>query len=130
MKYRGTEYFEVLPDGWIEVTHSSGIPVYLHKTTRVCTLSRPYFLGPGSVRNHEIPLAAVPCLHQRKIKENEVIRQKALADNVQVEKIENYHFFFHSFIVIKIIISRLVSSFALKFCLHALFFANISPVNL
>lgn len=27
--YRGTDHFDVLPDGWVEVTHSSGLPVYL-----------------------------------------------------------------------------------------------------
>lgn len=84
LKHRGMEYFEVLPDGWIEVTHGSGIPVYLHKSTRVCTLARPYFLGPGSVRNHDVPISAVPCYHQRKIKELEAEREKqkeATVDN-------------------------------------------------
>ena len=43
-------HFDVLPEGWIQVTHNSGMPLYLHKVSRVCTLSKPYFLGPGSVR--------------------------------------------------------------------------------
>ena len=47
---KGRNPFEVLPEGWVAVTHNSGMPVYLHKQTRVCTLSKPYFLGPGSVR--------------------------------------------------------------------------------
>lgn len=47
---KGQNHFDVLPEGWIQVTHNSGMPLYLHKTTRVCTLSKPYFLGPGSVR--------------------------------------------------------------------------------
>ncbi|VDP45206.1 unnamed protein product [Soboliphyme baturini] len=79
LRNRGTEYFEVLPDGWIDVTHNSGIPVYLHKETRVCTLSRPYFIGPGSVRNHDVPLASIPCLHQKRMKELD--QQKLRATN-------------------------------------------------
>lgn len=47
---KGHNHFEVLPEGWVQVTHNSGLPIYLHKTSRVCTISRPYFLGPGSVR--------------------------------------------------------------------------------
>lgn len=41
---------DLLPEGWVRVHHNSGMPVYLNKATRVCTLSRPYFLGPGSAR--------------------------------------------------------------------------------
>lgn len=47
---RGRDHFDVLPEGWIEVTHNSGMPIYLHKATRVCSVSKPYFLGPGSTR--------------------------------------------------------------------------------
>lgn len=47
---KGQNHFDVLPEGWIQVTHNSGMPLYLHKTSRVCTLAKPYFLGPGSVR--------------------------------------------------------------------------------
>ena len=43
-------HFEVLPEGWVQVTHNSGMPVYLHKVSRVCTMAKPYFLGTGSVR--------------------------------------------------------------------------------
>lgn len=46
----GQNHFDVLPEGWIQVTHNSGMPLYLQKNTRVCTLSKPYFLGSGSVR--------------------------------------------------------------------------------
>ncbi|XP_026468757.1 microprocessor complex subunit DGCR8 [Ctenocephalides felis] len=59
-------HFEVLPEGWIQVTHNSGMPIYLHRASRVCCMSRPYFLGPGSSRKHEIPLSAIPCLSYRK----------------------------------------------------------------
>ena len=30
--------------------HNSGVPVYLHRESRVVTWSRPYFLGTGSIR--------------------------------------------------------------------------------
>ena len=66
LKKRDEDYFEVLPEGWIEVTHFSGMPLYLHKASRVCSLSKPYFLGPGSVRKHDIPVSAIPCLQYRK----------------------------------------------------------------
>jgi len=68
---KGKNHFEVLPEGWLQATHNSGMPIYLHKTTRVCTLSKPYFLGPGSIRKHEIPLSAIPCLNYRKALEEE-----------------------------------------------------------
>ncbi|GAB1599064.1 microprocessor complex subunit DGCR8-like [Argonauta hians] len=63
LKERGHDPFDILPEGWIIVTHNSGMPVYLHKESRVCTLSKPYFLGPGSARKHDIPVSAIPCLH-------------------------------------------------------------------
>ena len=47
---KGKNHFEVLPENWVQVTHNSGMPIYLHKPTRVCTLAKPYFLGPGSAR--------------------------------------------------------------------------------
>lgn len=47
---KGKNHFEVLPEGWLSVTHNSGLPIYMHKVSRVCSLSRPYFLGPGSLR--------------------------------------------------------------------------------
>lgn len=71
LKVWGHDHFDLLPEGWIQVTHNSGIPVYLHKQSRVCTLSKPYFLGLGSIRKHEVPISAIPCLHYRKEKEKE-----------------------------------------------------------
>ncbi|OZC08762.1 hypothetical protein X798_04176 [Onchocerca flexuosa] len=93
LAYRGTDYFDVLPEGWVEVTHSSGLPIYLHKSTRVCTFSRPYFIGPGSVRHHNVPISAIPCLHQRRVlKEIEegaaasaAALQNALSESVGVQ---------------------------------------------
>ncbi len=47
--------FDILPEGWICVTHNSGLPIYLHKQLRVVSVSRPYFLGKGSIRVSELP---------------------------------------------------------------------------
>ncbi|KFM62111.1 Microprocessor complex subunit DGCR8, partial [Stegodyphus mimosarum] len=80
LKVRGRDHFDVLPEGWIEVTHNSGMPIYLHKQTRVCSVSKPYFLGPGSTRKHEIPVSAIPCLHYLKELEKEK-QQTEVPDN-------------------------------------------------
>lgn len=55
---RGRPPTEPLPDGWIMTFHNSGIPVYLHRETRVVTWSRPYFLGTGSIRVHKYALSS------------------------------------------------------------------------
>lgn len=69
-------HFEVLPEGWVQVTHNSGMPLFLHTASRVCSASQPYFLGPGSVRKHEIPITAVPCLSYRRSLNKEELRHK------------------------------------------------------
>ncbi|XP_041691688.1 microprocessor complex subunit DGCR8 isoform X2 [Coregonus clupeaformis] len=71
LKSRGRPPTEPLPDGWIMTFHNSGIPVYLHRETRVVTWSRPYFLGTGSIRKHDPPTSSIPCLHYRKMKDHE-----------------------------------------------------------
>uniref|UniRef100_A0A0F7ZE87 Microprocessor complex subunit DGCR8 n=1 Tax=Crotalus adamanteus TaxID=8729 RepID=A0A0F7ZE87_CROAD len=71
LKSRGRPPTEPLPDGWIMTFHNSGIPVYLHRESRVVTWSRPYFLGTGSIRKHDPPVSSIPCLHYKKMKENE-----------------------------------------------------------
>ncbi|KAM8961140.1 microprocessor complex subunit DGCR8 [Pelodytes ibericus] len=71
LKSRGRPPTEPLPDGWIMTFHNSGIPVYLHRETRVVTWSRPYFLGTGSIRKHDPPVSGIPCLHYKKMKDNE-----------------------------------------------------------
>ncbi|XP_072385261.1 microprocessor complex subunit DGCR8 [Diabrotica undecimpunctata] len=73
---KGQNHFDVLPEGWIQVTHNSGMPIYLQKVDRVCSLSRPYFLGPGSARKHHIPVNAIPCLNYRKAIEKEESESK------------------------------------------------------
>ncbi|XP_067084429.1 microprocessor complex subunit DGCR8 [Osmerus mordax] len=71
LKSRGRPPTEPLPDGWIMTFHNSGIPVYLHRETRVVSWSRPYFLGTGSIRKHDPPTSSIPCLHYRKMKNQE-----------------------------------------------------------
>lgn len=71
LKNRGRPPTEPLPDGWIMTFHNSGIPVYLHRETRVVSWSRPYFLGTGSIRKHDPPTSSIPCLHYKKMKEHE-----------------------------------------------------------
>ncbi|XP_069414621.1 microprocessor complex subunit DGCR8 [Ovis canadensis] len=71
LKSRGRPPTEPLPDGWIMTFHNSGVPVYLHRESRVVTWSRPYFLGTGSIRKHGPPLTSIPCLHYRKMKDSE-----------------------------------------------------------
>ncbi|KAH8284132.1 hypothetical protein KR054_010847 [Drosophila jambulina] len=69
-------HFEVLPEGWVQVTHNSGMPLFLHRKTRVCCASRPYFLGTGSARKHAVPLGAIPCLNYRRALEEESEAEK------------------------------------------------------
>ncbi|KAE9525112.1 hypothetical protein AGLY_014526 [Aphis glycines] len=66
-------HFDILPENWIEAIHKSGMPIYLHKQTRVATLSRPYFLGPGDPKSHLAPLSAISCLQYQKGLENKEI---------------------------------------------------------
>jgi microprocessor complex subunit DGCR8 len=88
MEEKGRNHFEVLPEGWVQVTHDSGMPLYLHRHSRVCSLSRPYFLGPGSVRKHEIPISSIPCLNYQKAleKEKEQIEQQKQMFKEQQER--------------------------------------------
>jgi len=66
-------HFDILPENWIETNHKSGMPIYLHKKSRVVTLSRPYFLGPGDPKSHLAPLSAISCLQYQKGLENKEI---------------------------------------------------------
>ncbi|KAI6210712.1 Microprocessor complex subunit DGCR8/PASHA [Aphelenchoides besseyi] len=63
LEMRLADAFNILPDGWIEITHDSGLP---HRASRVCTFSRPYFLGASSVRKHKVPISSIPCYYMRK----------------------------------------------------------------
>lgn len=90
LKKRGQDYFEVLPEGWIEVTHFSGMPLYLHKQSRVCTMSKPYYLGGGSVRKHELPISAIPCLQYRREIAKEKEQNGEQADGVGLETVQDH----------------------------------------
>ncbi|KAI8489432.1 Microprocessor complex subunit dgcr8 [Branchiostoma belcheri] len=68
----GHEPLEPLPEGWIVTTHNCGMPVYLHRETRVVSWSRPYFLGTGSIRKHNIPISSIPCFHYIREKEKKL----------------------------------------------------------
>ncbi|XP_039440363.1 microprocessor complex subunit DGCR8 [Culex pipiens pallens] len=88
LEEKGRNHFEVLPEGWVQATHVSGMPLFLHTASRVCTASRPYFLGPGSVRKHEIPLSAIPCLNYRKALEKEDELRKEIEANAAAAEAE------------------------------------------
>ncbi|XP_051970511.1 microprocessor complex subunit DGCR8-like [Xyrauchen texanus] len=89
LKSRGRPPTEPLPDGWIMTFHNSGIPVYLHRETRVVTWSRPYFLGTGSIRKHDPPTSSIPCLHYKKKKEHEEREQNGeVTPNAEVLPVE------------------------------------------
>uniref|UniRef100_A0A8D8YNJ5 Microprocessor complex subunit DGCR8 n=1 Tax=Cacopsylla melanoneura TaxID=428564 RepID=A0A8D8YNJ5_9HEMI len=61
-----TNHFEMLPQDWIELVHRTGVPVYLHRPSRVVLLSRPYVLGNQDFKQHKVPVSAIPCLAYRK----------------------------------------------------------------
>uniref|UniRef100_A0A4W5MN36 DGCR8 microprocessor complex subunit n=1 Tax=Hucho hucho TaxID=62062 RepID=A0A4W5MN36_9TELE len=89
LKSRGRPPTEPLPDGWIMTFHNSGIPVYLHRETRVVTWSRPYFLGTGSIRKHDPPTSSIPCLHYRKMKDHEERQQNGeVTPNAEVSPVK------------------------------------------
>ncbi|KAH7637610.1 microprocessor complex subunit dgcr8 [Dermatophagoides farinae] len=82
---RGHDLFEILPEGWVEITHFSGMPIYLDKRSRVCTLSKPYHLGTGSARKHHIPLSAIPCLQYR----NELEKERKIREELESKCLNN-----------------------------------------
>ncbi|CAI5439069.1 unnamed protein product [Caenorhabditis angaria] len=77
--------FNPLPADWAMVTHASGMPVYLHKPTRVITLTRPYKVE-GAIRSHLIPISSVPCLYRQKLEEKEEARKEELEKKVMEEE--------------------------------------------
>jgi len=66
LKELETDPFDLLPPGWIVLTHNCGMPIYLHKETRVVTMAKPYSLGSASTRGHDIPISAIPCMQYKK----------------------------------------------------------------
>ncbi|KAL7063422.1 hypothetical protein AAHC03_01290 [Spirometra sp. Aus1] len=77
---------ELLPESWIKVRHVSGIFVYVHKPTRVATLSRPYNAGCGNLRHHKIPLFSLPCLAYRTLKGKNCPREVTDYPSENIEK--------------------------------------------
>ncbi|KAL5017607.1 hypothetical protein ScPMuIL_007196 [Solemya velum] len=61
----GNSLSEDLPLGWILVQHESGVPVYMHTESKICTITKPYFIGPAIPEMHNIPVFTVPCLQYR-----------------------------------------------------------------
>ena len=45
------------------------MPLYLNRQSRVCTVSRPYYIAEQSARKHDIPISSIPCLAYKKRKE-------------------------------------------------------------
>ncbi|XP_028396773.1 microprocessor complex subunit DGCR8-like [Dendronephthya gigantea] len=64
VKLSGQQPNLALPQDWVGIYHKSGGIVYLNRKTRICTWSRPYHIGGASVRKHNVPTAAIPCLHE------------------------------------------------------------------
>ncbi|KAF5290062.1 hypothetical protein FQA39_LY14843 [Lamprigera yunnana] len=85
---KGQNHFDILPEGWIQLSHNSGMPLYLHKASRVCTLSKPYFLGSGSARKHQVPLSAVPCLSYRRALKEESEKKHSSTGEILNARIE------------------------------------------
>ncbi|CAG4933730.1 unnamed protein product [Colias eurytheme] len=86
MEEKGINPFEVLPLEWICARHMSGIPVYMHRPSRVVTLAKPYCLGKSNIQRHDIPISAIPCLAYRRALEEEE-KQKEIDRQIQ-EQIE------------------------------------------
>ena len=84
---QGTKEPMLLPKGWVQVWHKSGIPVYMHTETRVVTLSRPYFLPYiRSIRTHFIPIDSVPCMKEWMLGEKDgatILEQKCGLKNAR-----------------------------------------------
>lgn len=74
----------ILPEGWVQVTHACGMPLYLNRATRVCTLARPYYIGgETSARKHDIPVSAIPCMAYQRRKE---IIEKQMREHQEAKK--------------------------------------------
>ncbi|XP_065226373.1 microprocessor complex subunit DGCR8-like [Planococcus citri] len=73
-----------LPEGWKEIFHESGVPLYTHIETNVCSLSRPYFIGTGSTKSHILPETAVPCMYEKTIRNPESFEEENTEEVVEV----------------------------------------------
>nr|XP_026496300.1 uncharacterized protein LOC113400843 [Vanessa tameamea] len=68
---------DFLPPDWKVIWHDSGVPIYMYKPTRVCTLSKPYIPEAGK----GISKSSIPYVAQRRELENieEMIKLGRLA---------------------------------------------------
>lgn len=41
---------ELLPEGWKTIIHYSGIRLFFNVETKVCSFTKPYFLGVNSLK--------------------------------------------------------------------------------
>ncbi|XP_050668958.1 microprocessor complex subunit DGCR8 [Leptidea sinapis] len=90
LEEKGTDPFELLPLDWICVRHASGLPIYMHRPTRVVTFAKPYCLGKSNIQRHDIPISAIPCLAYRKALEEEE-KQKEIDKKIQ-EQVEKANY--------------------------------------
>ncbi|VVC25675.1 WW domain,Double-stranded RNA-binding domain [Cinara cedri] len=54
-----------LPTGWTKINHASGMPLYFNKDMKVCSFTKPYYLGTQSLKNHNVPVENIPCLEYK-----------------------------------------------------------------
>lgn len=71
----------------MQLRHVSGLNIYLHRPSRVVTLSRPYSIGSGSVRYHCVPVSAIPCLAYKRATERQSVSNESDAN---VSNLFNY----------------------------------------
>ncbi|GAU87121.1 hypothetical protein RvY_00018 [Ramazzottius varieornatus] len=62
-----TRPYVPLPEGWLEIMHQCGMPLYYRSASRVSTWSRPYVSDKQErVRTHKVPISAFPCWDYRR----------------------------------------------------------------
>ena len=62
-----------LPNGWVQIRHKCNFDFYLHKSTKVVSWSRPYYLGDAPLKAHHIPLTSIPCMYKARLDEQNKI---------------------------------------------------------
>ncbi|CAB3408760.1 unnamed protein product [Caenorhabditis bovis] len=82
-KYDDDRY-KPLPEGWTMFTHNSGMPLYLHRNSRVVTLARPYKVTTDmTIRNHRIPLSAIPCMNRKESIKKEEEKNRKIKERLE-----------------------------------------------
>ncbi|XP_065218906.1 microprocessor complex subunit DGCR8-like [Planococcus citri] len=75
-----------LPAGWKQIFHESGLPVYVHIETNVCSLSRPYCIYKKGTKSHLLPESAVPCLYEKSVKNPDSFNEEYSGDAAQASQ--------------------------------------------